>query len=267
MSETLTPASLDIHLLQFAIAPGEVDRNLATADRLLESVETSRGDVVLFPEMFSSGFYYRDLAAMADLSGGVLKWMAERSKQLGVFMAGSLPVKREDGIVNAMVLCSDKGAVAGSYDKVHLFPLAGEDMAFIPGSTTVILDCAGLRIGLLVCFDLRYPEISRKLCLDGAQLILVSAQWPAARVEHFFELVRVRAMENQLFVAAANACGDDGSGLVLGGRSLCADPMGEVKGALAESEGVLSVALVPSEVERIRKDFPVLNRRMPWVYK
>lgn len=266
MSETREPASLNIHLLQFEITAGQVESNLAKADGMLEGVETTMGDIVLLPEMFSSGFFNRDLASMADLSERALEWMAAKSKQWGIFVAGSVPVKRKTGIANSMVLFGTDGSMAGSYDKIHLFPLTGEDTAFIRGDRTVVLDCGGTRAGLLLCFDLRYPEISRRLCLDGAQMILVSAQWPASRVEHFYDLVRVRAMENQLFVAAANACGDDGSGYQLGGRSICAGPMGEVTGMLGDKKGVLSVTVLPGEVERVRREFPVLSLRRPGSY-
>ena len=186
--------------------PGRIEENLRAAERLMDLADSSPGDIMLLPEMFPSGFFYEDLGGMATA--------ADRS----VAVAGSMPEKGEDGILNSLVFVSEAGEPMGSYDKVHLFPLGDEDRFFAPGKKTARFSWNGLTVGLLTCFDIRFPEMARKLCLEGTHMILVSAQWPEARIGHFTDLVRVRAMENQLFVAAANSCGDDEKGLVLGSK-------------------------------------------------
>lgn len=256
-----------IHVLQWNVRPGQVSRNLAVAEELIRHSEPEKGDLILLPEMFTSGFHYRDLEGMAEESGRVLEWMSHLASTWSSALAGSIPVRREEGIVNSMIMIDGSGNPLGSYDKVHLFPLAGEDSAFSEGSRTILVNWNGIHVGLMICFDLRFPEMARKLCLDGAQLILVSAQWPAARISHFRDLVRVRAMENQLVMAASNSCGGDGSGLILGGKSLVAGAMGNIMGELGEDEGVLAVKVHHQEVERIREEFPVLSLRRPDVYK
>jgi predicted amidohydrolase len=256
-----------IHILQWTIQPGQVDRNLRKAESLLDRSNPDKDDLILLPEMFSSGFYYSDLKGMAGESDRVLAWMSGLASSRSVAMVGSLPMSDNRGVVNSMVMLDEEGRTVGSYDKVHLFPLAGEVEAFSEGTRLVAVDWKGLRVGLLICFDLRFPEAARKLCLEGAQLILVSAQWPAARVDHFRDLVRVRAMENQLVVAATNSCGEDGSGLVLGGRSLVTGPSGEVLGELNEGEGALAVEFDPEKTLKARRDFPVLSLRRPEVYE
>jgi len=122
-------------------------------------------------------------------------------------------------------------------------------------------------VGLAICFDLRFPEMTRKLCDDGARIVLVSAQWPRARVDHFRDLTRVRAMENQMYIVSCNSCGDDGKGLVLGGGSTVVGPSGEVKGVLGDEEGVLTVNIDLEDVERTRESFPVLKVRRKDVFE
>ena len=266
MSLSKSERKFSIHILQFGITLGRMNENIRRAEQLIKKLNIVKGDLILLPEMFSSGFWYDNLEAMAQESDKAVNWMKSKARSLSVAMAGSVPEKTDNGIVNSMLFVDENGTVLGSYNKIHLFPLTGEERAFVPGSRPVVLDWSGLRLGLMICFDLRFPELSRRLCLNGADMILVSAQWPEARIEHFFNLVSVRAMENQLFVAASNACGNDGTGLILGGKSLCADPMGNVMDCLNANEDILSVHISPGDVMRIRERFPVLSLRRPDSY-
>ncbi len=255
-----------IHLVQWKVIAGQLEHNLARADELVESINTDEDDLILLPEMFSSGFYYADLGKMADLSTQTVEWMSTLAGSRSVAVAGSLPEHSDDGVANTLVMMDRMGRRTGSYVKVHLFPLTGEVSAFHPGDSTSVISWNETCVGLMICFDLRFPELARKICLEESRIILVSAQWPEKRINHFIDLVRLRAMENQLFVAATNSCGDDGSGLVLGGNSLVAGPMGEVIGRMDNGEGVLSVSIELGEVERVRREFPVLSLRRPDVY-
>ncbi|TNF48438.1 carbon-nitrogen family hydrolase [bacterium] len=256
----------NIHLVQWNVLAGQLEDNLARADELVGGISPDEGDLVLLPEMFSSGFYYADLEKMADRSSQTVEWMSSLAVSRSVAVAGSLPMLGGDGVANTLVMRDRTGKRTGSYVKVHLFPLTGEMSAFHPGGSTTVSDWNETCIGFMICFDLRFPEFARKICLEGARIIIVSAQWPRARIDHFVDLVKVRAMENQIFVAAVNSNGDDGSGLVLGGNSLVTGPMGEVVGQMDNGDGVLSVPIDLGEVERVRKEFPVLSLRRPDVY-
>ena len=255
-----------IHLLQWRVEPGKIDANLHRAEELVGEASPRRGELILLPEMFPSGFYFDDLKGMALSAPDVVRWMGDLARETGAAVAGSIPESAGNGVVNSLVMVDGDGARVASYAKVHLFPLAGEPGAFLAGDRPATGLWRGLGIGMLICFDLRFPEMARSLCLQGSELIIVSAQWPAARIEHFRDLVRVRAMENQLFVAACNSCGDDGAGLELGGGSIVAGPMGETLGSLGAEEGILSVTIDPAEVSRVRRNFPVLSLRRPRVY-
>jgi len=256
----------NIHLIQWRVIAGQLEHNLARAEELVDSINPDEDDLLLLPEMFSTGFSYTNLEEMADRSAQTADWMSSLAVSRSVAVAGSLPQHSDDGIANTLIVMDRMGRRTGAYVKIHLFPLAGEVSAFHPGDSTSVINWNETCVGLMICFDLRFPELARKICLEGAGIILVSAQWPLARIDHFVDLVRVRAMENQLFIAATNSCGDDGSGLVLGGRSLVAGPMGEVVGRMDSGEGVLSVPIDLGDVERVRREFPVLSLRRPDVY-
>jgi predicted amidohydrolase len=253
--------ALTLHLVQWRVIPGNVEGNLDTAGRLIAAASPDKGDMVLLPELFPSGFYYPDLEKIAGEQEAVLKWMGAAAEQYSAAVAGSIPTLRPEGVANTFMFVEKSGQVLASYDKIHLFFAADEDLHFVPGGNTVVACWRGVKIGLAICFDLRFPELTRELCDRGAQLVLVPAQWPRARVDHFRDFVRVRAMENQVFVAACNSCGDDGKGLVLGGGSTVVGPAGDVKGALGDDEGVLTVNFDLDEVGRIRSSFPVLKVR------
>jgi omega-amidase len=252
---------LKIHLFQWEVVPGNVEKNIKKVEELIEGTDVGKGDLIVLPEMFPSGFFYENLNDIAGLSQEVLKWMSDTTRQYAVAIVGSLAIRIRHGICNRMVLFNSGGEALAHYDKIHLFPGTGEDRYFIPGHRIVTANLDDMIIGLEVCFDLRFPELCRRLCLEGAVMVLVCAQWPAVRIDDFRDLVRVRAMENQVFVAACNSCGRDSSGLALGGLSMVADPSGAISAVLGTEEGVLSQVFALEEITRVREEFPVLKCR------
>lgn len=252
---------LNLHLVQWEIVPGDVEENLRRAGKLIEEAEPGKDNLIILPEMFPSGFFYKTLGDAATRSGDVLGWMSDTARQYRASMAGSLPTGHEQNISNTMVFIDTEGKVLVRYHKIHLFPVTEEDRHFIPGDHVDTVAWKNIRIGLAICFDLRFPEMTRHLCAKGVELVIVSSQWPLQRLDHFRDLVRVRAMENQFFVAACNSCGEDHSGLTLGGGSLVADPSGKAVQHLGEDEGVLSLGISLNDVERVREEFPVVKCR------
>ncbi len=259
--------NLELNLVQWRVIPGDPDGNLGKAEELLALARPKPGGIILLPEMFPSGFYYENLAGMARRSGEILGWMSEKARFFESCLAGTLPTLRAGAIANTMVLFDEKGKMRGTYDKIHLFSLAGEEKAFVPGNRVVIVTWKDISIGLAVCFDLRFPEMARRLLDEGTELMIVSAQWPLERLDHFRDLVRVRAIENQFFVAACNSCGEDDRGLVLGGGSMVAGPSGKVYGVFGSDEGVLSLRVPLKEVEQNRNSFPVVRQRRKDLFK
>jgi predicted amidohydrolase len=254
-------SKLTVHMIQWRVVPGQVMENLAIAAEQITRAAPSPGDIVVLPEMFSSGFDYPRLAEHARASATVTGWMADKAREFKVALAGSLPETRPEGVGNSLVFMDEAGMMVGFYDKAQLFPVTGETQYFAAGDRLTILQWRGVKVGLLICFDLRFPELARALCLAGAELILVPAQWPLSRADNFQDLVKVRAMENQFFMVAVNSCGPDHAGTAMAGYSLAADPRGAVLASLEKDPGIASVVLDMSEVERVREAFPVLKWR------
>ncbi len=226
MERTVTAAAI-----QFNITLGEIDRNLAKAEAALRRVAAQGAQLAVLPEMWSAGFAYRKLPDLAARTPRVLEAVAALSAELGLTVVGSLP-ELVDGKVCNTSFVTDRGTLAGSYRKLHLFSLMNENEHIASGQRSVVVETSVGKLGLAVCYDLRFPELFRKLALDGAEILCLPGEWPAPRQLHWRTLLRARAIENQCFVIAANCCGRQGK-LDFFGMSLIIAPRGEL---LAEAD-------------------------------
>ena len=250
--------------IQFTVTPGDVAANLAHVRAALERVASEGAQLVVLPEMWSTGFAYRQLNQLAQGSEALLFELQQLSSRLGLVIIGSLPEPDGEHVFNCSRVI-DNGRVVGSYRKMHLFSLLGEDRTFSAGDGWLLADTSIGRIGVIICYDLRFPELSRRLALEGADVIVVSAQWPRPRQDHWRTLLLARAIENQLFVVAANCCGLIGK-LDYFGMSMIIDPKGEV---LAEGGGEpceISAALDYRRIADWRASIPCFNDRRPELY-
>ncbi|MCM2264798.1 MAG: carbon-nitrogen family hydrolase [Desulfuromonadales bacterium] len=217
--------------IQFNITLGEIDRNLAKAEAALRRVAAQGAQLAVLPEMWSAGFAYKKLPELAAQTPRVLAAVAKLSAELGLTVVGSLP-ELVDGKVCNTSFVTDRGRQAGSYRKLHLFSLMNEHENIAAGERSAVVETSAGKLGLAVCYDLRFPELFRKLALDGAEIICLPGEWPAPRQLHWRTLLRARAIENQCFVVAANCCGRQGK-LDFFGMSLLIAPRGEL---LAEAD-------------------------------
>jgi predicted amidohydrolase len=222
---------LGVAAIQFNITLGEIDRNLAKAEAALRRVAAKGAQLAVLPEMWSAGFAYRKLPELAAQTPRVLDAIAALSVELGLTVVGSLPELVGGQVCNTSFV-TDRGMLAGSYRKLHLFSLMNEHENIAGGDRSVVVETSSGKLGLAVCYDLRFPELFRKLALDGAEIICLPGEWPAPRQLHWRTLLRARAIENQCFVAAANCCGRQGK-LDFFGMSLLIAPRGEL---LAEAD-------------------------------
>lgn len=217
--------------IQFNITLGEIDRNLAKAEAALRRAAARGAQLAVLPEMWSAGFAYRKLPELAAETPRVLDVIAGLSAELGLTVVGSLP-ELVDGRVCNTAFVTDRGVLAGFYRKLHLFSLMNEHENIAAGQRSAVVETSVGRLGLAVCYDLRFPELFRKLALDGAEIVCLPGEWPAPRQLHWRTLLRARAIENQCFVIAANCCGRQGK-LDFFGMSLIIAPRGEL---LAEAD-------------------------------
>jgi predicted amidohydrolase len=215
--------------------------------------------------MWSTGFENKRLQELSETTPPILKDLAGLSKRLHLTIIGSLPENRPDGVYNTAYVVDRDGSIAGVYQKIHLFSQTGEDRFFRPGHEAVVAKTFLGPIGLMICYDLRFPELCRCLTLRGANMVVVMAQWPAVRVAHWEALLKARAIENQLFVLGVNRCGQD-SDRVYAGHSRIISPYGEIMARAGNRPASLLADMDLDLVERTRKQIPCLQERVPEAY-
>lgn len=250
--------------IQFNVKQGDVDTNLAYVREALRRVADQGAQLVLLPEMWSSGFAYKNLNELALRSAAIVEELLELSRELKLVIVGSMPEPNDDKVFNTIYLV-DNGRLAGAYRKIHLFSLLGEDKAFSGGDTWLLADTSIGKVGVIICYDLRFPELSRRLAVEGAEIICIPAQWPKPRQEHWRTLLRARAIENQLFVVSCNACGLIGK-LDFFGMSMIIDPKGEVLAEAGEAEGEITATLDMRIMDEWRSQIPCFSDRRPELY-
>ncbi len=228
--------------LQFPIEPAEPAKNFEQVRAGLENLQLSAGALIVLPEMWSTGFAYGQLETLAASTDGILQELAGLARRHNCILAGSLPELAVSAqgtyLYNTLYIVGAEG-IHGFYRKQQIFAFGGEGKSFRAGSEPRPIVTPQGRIGCLVCYDLRFPDLARSQCQQGADLLICSAQWPAVRREQWRTLLRARAIENQTFLVACNGCGKV-DGVELGGYSAIIDPEGEVlfeagSGSSAES--------------------------------
>lgn len=259
--------TVTISLGQMNIKLARVEDNLETAERMIADAASRDSQLILLPELWSTGY---DLAKAGDyadeLGAGMFAQLARTARERSIAVFGSILERRGEQFMNCAAYYDAAGGLAGLYRKIHLFRLFDEHKWLGEGEAPATLDMPWGRAGLSVCYDLRFPELFRRYAVDaGAKLILICAEWPHVRIEHWRTLLIARAIENQCFVAAANSCGATG-GTVFAGHSMIVDPWGNVIVEAGEDECLLTAQIDFDEVERVRRAIPVFKDRRPDAY-
>ena len=251
---------------QWEVAPGRPDSNVLKVEATLPHFADQGCQLLVLPEMWSCCFDYGQLKVQAQATPGILSHVRAWCRRYEMVIVGSLP-DLEDGLIyNTNFVVDADGTVVGAYRKTHLFTLHGEDHHFAPGDRSLVCDTKAGRLGIITCYDLRFPELPRLLALRGAEILCVSAHWPLPRIEHWSLLLRCRAIENQMFVVGCNGCGSEGD-LRYGGASAIISPLGAL---LAQGNGHESQVLAQldfNEMEAFRKHIPCFQDRRPDVYE
>jgi omega-amidase len=250
--------------VQFTIVLGDVETNLSHVKGALKRLAGHGVELAVLPEMWSCGFAYRDLNSLARRTPEILEELERLSRELNMVIVGSLPEAHGNKVFNTAYLL-DRGRLAGSYRKLHLFSLMGEDRSLDAGDSVLVAQTSIGKIGVMICYDLRFPELARRLTLEGADIIAVPGEWPKPREEHWRILLRARAIENQLFVVAANCCGVVGK-LDFFGSSLIIDPKGEILAQGGYQSCEPQATLEAAELENWRASITCLKDRRPDCY-
>jgi omega-amidase len=188
-------------------------------------------------------------------------------RKYGVMVvAGSIAEKRSEGVTNTIHVFDRSGREIGEYSKIHLFRLMNEHLHLVAGEREGRFDLDGMPAAAMICYDIRFPELARKLALGGAKILFVPAEWPHPRLHHWRTLLQARAIENQMFVVSCNTVGLSG-GTSFFGHSMVIDPWGEVMAEAGEEETILRAEIDLSLVDDVRGRIPVFDDRRPNLYQ
>lgn len=252
-------------VVQFDIIKGQIDANMEVVMANLDHLVSRGVSLAVLPEMFSCGFDNNRLKDHACQTGPILDRLSGFARVHGMAIAGSLP-ELENGIVyNTLYFMDTDGSVKGCYRKLHLFRLTDEHLFYGAGDKAVILDTSFGRVGLMICYDLRFPELARHLFLAGAKMVIVSAQWPKRRQHHWCHLTVARAIENQLFMVCSNRIGTD-ENRVFPGMSMVVDPWGEILADAGETDQTAAATIEMEKVTRARQLIPCITDRRSDIY-
>src|SRR5262245_41711452 len=257
---------------------GEAEENLVKMTETVSKIASQQKvDLIVFPELITSGYElgvrFTELAQRVP--GPTINLIAQRANEYGVYIAFGMVTKEkvESVLYNSAVLVGPDGELLDVYNKIHL---RGEErMAFREGFKLPIIPTEVGNIGLMIGYDLAFPEVARSLALDGADIVCVCANWEAANIDEWKTYVRSRAYENSIFIAAANRIGEDVT-LTFGGESMIVGPRGHVHASLATEtdpksgeplEGFSVARIDLDEVRKNREEFQFIQNRQPAVYK
>jgi len=256
-----------LSLAQMPLCLGQPETNFSLVSQWTATAAQQGSDLVVLPELWSTAYDLEHWQQHANRLGeGMFARLSQLAQTHQIAIAGSLLEERHGQAYNTFTLYDAQGKLRAVYRKVHLVPMLDEPRWLVPGDQLQIADADWGKTGLGICYDLRFPEMWRQYAVHGAQLFILPAEWPSRRSYHWQTLLRARAIENQVFVAACNRVGES-KGEVFAGHSAVIDPWGEV---LIEGNGetaeLLTVDLDLAQVNQIRDLIPVFQDRRPELY-
>jgi predicted amidohydrolase len=258
--------NLKIALAQIELKLASPKNNLEVAEIAVNEAARQGADIVLLPELWASGYDLENANQYASsLSEGWFAKMRELAAKHGIALGGSMIEEEGGKLFNTFLFVDWHGELLGKYRKAHLFDLIDEKEYFTAGKSLSVVESTWGKLGLALCYDLRFPELFRAYALKGVETILLVAEWPQRRIAHWDTLLLARAIENQCFIAAVNKVGIS-KGEILGGHSAVINPMGEILVQGEDAPGVFLAEITPEEVAKARAWMPVLDDRNPAVY-
>lgn len=256
-----------ISIIQIDVRLGEPEYNYSHALELMGKALADKPDVIILPEMFNTAYAFDIIDSVGDREGkGLIESFTPFIKSANVnVIAGSISDFREGGLYNTAYVFDRAGDVICRYDKVHLFGLMDEDKFLKTGKSLGYFEIEGVPAGIIICYDLRFPELTRSLALKGAKILFIPAEWPHPRLNHWRMLQIARAIENQMYVVSCNRVGEKGKDVFFG-HSMVIDPWGEVILEMGDGEGIKTVDIDLGTADDVRKKIPVFKDRRPDIY-
>ncbi|MCB7317819.1 carbon-nitrogen hydrolase family protein [Lacrimispora sp. 210928-DFI.3.58] len=266
---------LRLALVQMEVVPG-VERNLETARKGVKKAAEQGAELVVLPEMFCCLYQNSEFVRRKEPKGGQI-WQAlkEMAADNSVYLVGgSMPEEEGGKIYNTSFIFDPEGLQIGRHRKVHLFDIdvpGGqqffESRVFSPGNDVTVVDTAFGKVGVCLCFDIRFPELSRIMALQGAEAIIIPAAFNMTTGPAHWELhFRGRAVDNQLFMAGCAPARDVNGPYVSYGNSIVTDPWGRILGRLDEKPGILVQEIDLDAIKAVREQLPLIKNRRKDLY-
>ena len=247
---------MNVTLIQTDLFWEDIDHNLIMFENKIKSIKDT--DLIILPEMFSTGFSMKVEQLAEPMGGKTINWMLKMAETANSVIAGSIIIKEDNLNYNRFIWAEPNGSIK-YYDKKHLFTMANEDQSYSPGNKKIIIEYKGWKICPFICYDLRFPMWNRNL--EDYDIALYVANWPERRSYHWKSLLIARAIENQCFVLAVNRVGTDGKGLFYSGDSSIIDPSGEIIYQKNNVESIYQYTLDKNIIMSIRHNLPFLKDR------
>jgi omega-amidase len=262
-------STLKVAIIQSNLHWENISANLKMFDEKISAIKKEETDVIILPEMFTTGFTMNAANCFETMNGKAMEWMKEKATQTNAAICGSLIIKENEQYFNRLIWMQTDGNLF-TYDKHHLFRLSNEHKTYTAGNQRQIVDWKGWKINLNVCYDLRFPVWSRQkkaspnLSKGEEEIqnyrgeydaLLYVANWPERRNTAWKALLQARAIENQCYVIGANRVGDDGNKIYHSGDSSIISPSGEIIARATNEEKIISAELSIDELIAFRRTY------------
>ena len=255
-----------VTLVQMPCEEGDREFNFHMARELLKDYRPSDAiNFVVFPELFAIGFRHEDYIEVgAGVPGPTSDFLGEIAKEYKSYVFGTGIELAGEKYYNTLVGAGPSGKVIGTYKKMH--PFQEERDVFEGGNSIVLMECGGIKVGVQICYDVRFPEVSRKLALEGAEILIIPAAFPDPRNAHWNTLVRARAVENQVYVAAVNRVGMGFDKKTYFGHSQIVDPWGVVLTRPNSERRIITSKGDTAMIQEVRSQITCYADRSPTGY-
>jgi len=253
-------SSLTVTTIQSNIFWENKEANLKMFEEKIASTN-EQTEVIVLPEMFSTGFVQEPEQLAESMDGVTFQWMKHISFTKKIVLTGSIVIKEDEHYFNRLIWMLPNGQF-GFYDKRHLFSYSNEHLHFTPGNKRLIASVKGWKICLQICYDLRFPVWARQQIKNNEpeyDLLINVANWPERRSNAWKTLLQARAIENQCYVAGVNRVGIDGNRIPYNGNTSVVDPLGNILYQKENAEDIYTITLKKENLEQIRDKYPFLN--------
>jgi predicted amidohydrolase len=249
-------STLTITLIQTNLHWEDKAANLAMLEEKIMGI-AEKTELVVLPEMFSTGFSMQPASLAETMQGEAVTWMKKIAAAKKIILTGSLIITEDKHYFNRLLWVLPDGHL-GYYDKRHRFAFAGEDEQYTPGNKRLIASVKGWKINLQICYDLRFPVWARQESGEAPEydILLYVANWPERRIHAWKSLLTARAIENQCYVVGVNRVGNDGNGIYHSGNSMVIDALGSTLYEKKEEEDIHTIVLQKDPLDEIRTKFP-----------